>query len=83
MTLNDLERHNGRYFVLFHRNSGVNYVAEVRFVFLTVCDKICSKNDLFSGYNMILAIFPEITEEEGPLHQREFDLCNIARPSQQ
>jgi len=82
MTLNDLERHGIMAVILCYFTVIQGPITSLK-LDLYVCDKISGKNDLFSGYNMILAIFPEITEEEGPLHQREFDLCNIARPSQQ
>ena len=67
VTLNDLERRNDRYIAFFRRISvglGVNYVKVVEDSLYSLRRKCSPKNVVFSDISF-MAIFAEVTENEG------------------
>jgi len=85
MTLNDLERPNGRYFALFHRiRQLLGAITSPSFKLEPYCLQQNVDQRIYSS--TIYDVGDILRDNSETVHQREvspLDLWNIARPSQQ
>ena len=78
VTLNDLERRNGRYFAFFPPNLvpvGADYIKVVEDTPILSGRKCSPKNLVFSDVSL-MAIFAEVSENEGIIERH---LCDVPR----
>ena len=80
VTLEDLERRNGRYFAFFPPKSvpiGADYVKVVEDTPRLLLQKCSPNNLVFSGISF-MAIFAEVTENECIIHRRLRDIDSLS-----
>ena len=76
VTLNDLERRNNRYFTFFPPNSvpiGADYVKMVEDTPRLSATKCSPKNLVFRDISL-MAIFAEVTENDGIIYRHLYDV---------